>query len=347
MAARVERAPASPECVLGERLVPSCGVLWGVAPAGHTGAPRAASLTEFEATTGRRQDIYHAYHRGTSLFPTAEEVAIAADGRLLFLNWKPRLGSWAQVAKGGKVVDRYLDRLAAHINATFPEPFFFTVHHEPENDVRPRPGSGWEAADYAAMYRYVVERLRANGVDNLVTVVTYMAYVPWNTRPWFPDLYPGDDVVDWIAWDAYAYSVPGYGHGDFAELMNRRSGQYPQWPGFYTWATGQFPGKPFMLGEWGVWHSGRNPDHMARFFQSVSRQTPLFPRMKALVYFDTPSDQRDQDSRPTVTGAGLAAYRALGEAHYFQVRLDRERPVTRAASQPEGPAAGAGRSPSR
>lgn len=315
--------PSSPPpCVPGERLVPSCGALWGVAPAGHSGAPRHASLAGFEADTGRRQAVYHAYHRGQALFPTEEEVAIAAEGRVLFLNWKPQRWSWAQIARGRPVVDSYLDRLAAHIRAAYPEPFFFTIHHEPENDVRPWPGSGWEAADYAAMYRYVVQRLRDRGVDNLVTVMAFMAYVPWNVQPWFPDLYPGDDVVDWIAWDAYAYSDPGYGHGDFAEMLNRRSSRHPEWPGFYSWATGRFPDKPFMLAEWGVWHSPRNPGHMARFYDSAARQAPLFPRVKALVYFDTAADQRSRDSRPTATEAGLAAYRRLGAHPHFQARVD-------------------------
>jgi hypothetical protein len=338
----VEASPYQPPgCVLSELLVPTCGVLWGVAPDAHTGSPRVAALTEFEALTGRRQDIYHAYHRGTALFPTAEEVAIAAEGRLLFLNWKPRRWTWAQLARGHPAADAYLDRLAAHIQAKFPQPFFLTIHHEPENDVRPWRGSGWQARDYAAMYRYVVQRLRGNGVDNLVTVMSYMAYVPWNTRPWFPELYPGDDVVDWIAWDTYAYSRPGYGHGDFAEMMNRRSGHYPDWPGFYTWATAQFPDKPFMLGEWGVWHSRQRPGHMAQFYGSVARQTPLFPRMKALVYFDTAGDQRARDSRPSRTGAGLAAYRALGAAPYFQVRLETGAQLAGAAATRPAPGRGA------
>jgi hypothetical protein len=314
--------PAPPECAVGERLVPSCGVLWGVAPDQHTGSSGYVALTEFERITGRRQDIYHSYHRAQSLFPTAEEVAIAGEGRILFLNWKPLNWSWAQIARGHPTVDAYLDRLADHINSTFTDPFFFTIHHEPENDVRARRGSGWEPADYAAMYRHTVERLRANGVDNLVSVMDYMAYVPWNTQPWFPELYPGDDVVDWIAWNAYAYSDPGYGYGDFGELLNRRSEMYPSWPGFYTWATHQFPDKPFMLGEWGVWYSRGNPEHMARFYDSVARQTPLFPRVKAMVYYDTPSDQRARDSRPTRTEAGLAAYQQLGSRPYFQVRLE-------------------------
>lgn len=278
-------------------------------------------MAEFEADTGRRLDVYHAYHRAQELFPTQEERTIAAEGRILFLNWKPLRWSWAQVAGGHPSVDGYLDRLADHINQTFPDPFYFTIHHEPENDVRPWPGSGWEATDYAAMYRHVVKRLRERGVTNLVTVVNYMAYVPWNTRPWFPDLYPGDDIVDWVGWSAYAYSDPGYGYGDFAEMMNRRMAQYPEWPGFYTWATRQFPGKPFLLAEWGVWHSARNSGHMARFYDSAARQLPLFPRVKAAVYFDTPADQRGRDSRPTVTEAGLVAYQRLADRPYLRVQL--------------------------
>ncbi|HEY8473469.1 MAG TPA: glycosyl hydrolase [Natronosporangium sp.] len=311
--------PEDPGCAAGDRLVPSCGVLWGVAPAAHTSVPRIRAIENFEASTGRRQDIYHAYHRGRQLFPTAEEVAIASEGRVLFLNWRPNAWSWAQIANGA--ADRFLDRLAEHINTTYSEPFFFTVHHEPENDVRAWSRSGYQASDYAAMYRHVVERLRGNGVDNLVTVMSYMAYVPWNVRPWFPELYPGDDVVDWIAWDTYAYSDPGYGYGDFGEMLNRRSSQHPNWPGFYNWATAQFPDKPFMLGEWGVWYSRRNPGHMAELYDSVARQLPLYPRMKALVYFETPADQRGRDSRPTATTAGLAAFRDLGSYPFFQVEL--------------------------
>lgn len=308
-------------CVVGESLVPDCGVLWGVAPSGHTGAPRTEALHEFEQDTGRKQDIYHAYHRADSLFPTDEEVAIAEQGRILFLNWKPRDWSWAEIAAGHPAVDSYLDRLAEHIRSTYTDQFFFTIHHEPENDVNPRPGSGWEATDYAAMYRHVIERLRGAGVENLVTVMNYLAYVPWTSQPWYPELYPGDDVVDWIAWNAYAYSEPGYGFGDFGELMNRTSAQHPDWPGFYNWSTAQFPDKPFMLGEWGVWYSEDNPGHMAEFFESVGRQLPLFPRIRAMVYFDTPSDQRDRDSRPQLTQEGLEAYRTLGTRPYFQVDL--------------------------
>jgi hypothetical protein len=312
-----------PKCVVAVKLVPTCGVLWGAAPGSHTSQPPDAALRDFEAKTGRPQAIYHGYHRGMELFPNPLEIAIArnpASPRLLFLNWKPRGVSWARIAAGDPATDAYLDGLAVYIRAKFPERFFFTVHHEPENDVWPTAGSGYTAKDYAAMFRHVVQRLRADGVSNIVPTMVYMSYVPWNVKPWFADLYPGNDVVDWVAWDVYAHSDPGYGYGDFAEMMNRRSASRPSWPGFYNWASSQFPDKPLMLSEWGVWYSASNPAHMSTFFNTVSQQIQLFPRVKALVYFDTPGDQKGRDSRVDSTPDSLAAYRRLGQSSTFDVK---------------------------
>ncbi|GLZ80954.1 hypothetical protein Afil01_57610 [Actinorhabdospora filicis] len=308
-------------CVIGVKLVPTCGALWGVAPGARSDVPRVTALNRFEDRTGRRQDIYHAYHRGFELFPTEDELKIANDPekpRILFLNWKPRGATWAQIAAGNKDMDDYLDRLAEHIKKTYTEPFFFTVHHEPENDVDPRAGSGRTASDYAAMYRYVIQRLRADGVTNMVTVMVYMAYLDWAVQPWHKNLYPGDDVVDWVAWDAYAYSDPGYGYGDFAEMVDRTDGR--DWPGYYRWATETFPGKPLMLAEWGVWQSDKNPGHPAEVISQAEAQISLFPRLKALVYFETAND-RGKDSRVDTDPGTLSAYRDLSESRHFQVRM--------------------------
>jgi hypothetical protein len=253
------------------------------------------------------------------LFPTESEIEVARDPghpHTLLLNWKPEVASWARIAAGDKRVDAYLDELARHIRRHFTEPFFLTIHHEPENDVREWPGSGYTAADYRAMFRYVVRRLRARGVTNMVTVMDYMAYPAWDRQPWFAVLYPGDDVVDWVAFDTYGYSDPdGYGYGDFAEMMNRRA---HGWPGFYNWATKHFPAKPLMVAEWGVWHSGRDPRHQADLFASVAAEIGRFPRIKALCYFDSP-DSEGRSSDVATSPGSLAAYRRLGQLPVFQV----------------------------
>jgi hypothetical protein len=294
----------------------------GVAPGSRTTADPASALVAFEATVQHRQAIVHSYHRGVgSMFPSAEEIAIARQPghqRALFINWKPQIASWASIAAGNLTVDRYLDRLASYLKANFNEPFFFTVHHEPENDVRERRGSGYTAEDYAAMYRHVVLRLRGDGVTNLVTVMDYMAYAPWNTKSWFNALYPGDDIIDWIGWDMYAYSRPNsYGYGDFAEMLSRNAGQ-SQWPGIYAWAAARFPTKPFMAAEWGVWYDRADPIHQAAVFASVGSEVLRYPQIKALVYFDTPNDS-GRSSSVTATPMALVAYRAMSALPQFQV----------------------------
>ena len=322
---RPDRAAGGGPCRTGVKLVPTCGVLWGVAPGAFTDQRGVRALTAFEEKTERHQDIYHAYHRGTKqLFPTTQEIAIARQHgreRILFLNWKPTGASWAAIARGDRRTDAFLDRLAAHINRTFPEQFFFAVYHEAEDNVRPKPGSGYTAEDYAAMFRHVVRRLRAHGVDNLVTVLVHMAYVPHTSKSWFDDMYPGDDVVDWIGFDTYAYSDPGYGHGDFAELLNRRSGSRPRWPGFYNWAVEEHPDKPLMVAEWGVWSSRKYPDHKAEFYREVGRQIGRFRNIRAMVHFDTPYNQDGRDSSVDSTPDALAAYRWLGRLPVFRVEV--------------------------
>ncbi len=312
-------------CYTGDDLVPTCGILWGVAPGAHTESRGASALARFESKTGRHQAIYHAYHGGTrQLFPTEQEIAIAhqpGKRRILFLNWKPESASWAKIAQGDRRTDAYLDRLAKHIKQNFPEKFFFAVHHEGENDVRERAGSGYTARDYANMYRHVVKRLRARGVNNIVTVLVHMAYVPHAQKSWFNSMYPGDDVVDWIGLDTYAYSDPGYGHGQFSEVLNRKIEGRPGWPGFYNWAVTKHRSKPLMIAEWGVWSSKRNPRYKADFYRRLGSELRKFPRIKAMVQFETPSNQKGQDSSVDSTRAALNAYRELGRLPVFQVRV--------------------------
>jgi hypothetical protein len=311
-------------CTVGVKLVPTCGVLLGVAPGARTPENRVSAMIAFEASAQAGQDIYHAYHRGlTAMFPTRDEIALARQPghhRILFLNWKPAVASWASIARGNAVVDHYIDRLAGYIKGHFTEPFFLTVHHEPENDVIERPGSGMTAGDYAAMFRHVVLRLRADGATNVVTVMDYMAYTPWNTMPWFPDMYPGSDVVDWVAWDTYAYSIPhAYGYGDFAEMQTR--GHFNGWTGIYAWAAANFPDKPLMVAEWGVWYSGADPTHQGTVYDSVAAELPSFPQIKALVYFDTPRDGRGRSSLIGATSTGLNAFRAMSANPLFKVAI--------------------------
>jgi beta-mannanase len=170
------------------------------------------------------------------------------------------------------------------------------------------------------MYAHTVKRLRAAGVRNAVFVMVYMSYEPWCVQPWFSDLWPGDDVVDWVGFDPYLFAKPGgYGYGDFGYLVNRTSDP-KRWPGFYTWVTRTHGNKPLMVAEWGVFDNSPNPSNKAWIFSTVASQIGRFPALKALVYFDSPAAPKG-DTRPDSSSPALQEYRRLAESAIFTVHV--------------------------
>ncbi|WP_214415923.1 glycoside hydrolase family 26 protein [Sphaerisporangium fuscum] len=299
-----------PGCAATAKLIPSCGAWWGIAPDVFGGRPPVQAVATAERRMGRRADIVHVYHRGGEAFPTPQEAHLARR-RLLLINWKPSVrDTWAEIADGA--IDDRIDRVAETIRHRLHERFFLTIHHEPENDVRPQPGSGMTADDYAAMYRHVVFRLRRHGVRNAVMVMTYMGAPNWATKPWFERLYPGDDVVDWIGLDPYADRRVD----DFAGLVDKTRDDHASWPGFYRWTQTRFPGKPIMLAEWGAFERPGDPGFKETFFNSVRRQIRGYPQIKALVYFDSPSAPRG-DTRFDSSETAARAFSQLARDPYF------------------------------
>ena len=125
-----------------------------------------------------------------------------------------------------------------------------------------------------------------------------MGYVPWALQPCFGDLWPGDDVVDWIGYNPYTSAK-----GTFAGLVNSPKGG---WPGFYSWASTGHAGKPLMLAEWGVTES-TDPGAKANFFRAMTVDEQQFPAIKALLYWNDAAYPTRIDSSPQ----SLAAYQRL------------------------------------
>ena len=314
--------PASGDCVTGALLVPSCGVLWGAAAGGFTDAPRDKALLDWEKLSGRTASIFHAYHKGDEPFPTKSEIAMTRDAahpRVLLLNWKIAYGStWAKVAAGDQ--DKRIDAFAARVKSTYTEKFFLVLNHEPENDVVARAGSGMTAKDFAAMYRHTILRLRAKGVTNVVNVLAYMGNEKWMSQSWWNDLYPGDDVVDWMGLDSYGSAEKGtYHYGAFADLLDRKGSTGPA---FYDWAVGKHPSKPMMIAEWGAYHRVGHAVDKAAQFTSVLPELAKRPQIKAIVYFDTAhDDQGDRDISINSMPSSLNAFRKLAASPLFDVRI--------------------------
>jgi hypothetical protein len=303
-----------PNCAISAKLVPACGHWWGMAPRRFTSLSLTEGLAQDESLSMRPMDIVHEYHVNGALFPNAAERALALQAgrnRMLFLNWKPATDmSWRDVANGK--ADSRIDAEAAYLKSNFDYPFFLTIWHEPENDVNATAGSGRTAADFAAMFHHVVARLRADGATKVVSVMDYMGYVPWAQKSWFSDLWPGNDVVDWIAIDPYGTGdASGYNSGNFNVLVCRTGSGFP---GYYNWAVQTHPGIPIMVGEWGIGESSSNPTGKAKYYDSVAADIEYYPAIKALVYFDTPwsPDSAFGNTSPDSSAISLAAWQKLG-----------------------------------
>jgi hypothetical protein len=311
-----------PTCSVSAILVPSCGRWWGVAPLQfHWSTPLDKAVAFEESVANRPMDIVHVYHVNGQQFPTPTEIKVATEpghNRLLLVNWKPATDmTWAKVAAGG--ADDRIDAEAAYLKAHFPYPFFLAIYHEPEDNVNPTAGSGMTATDYAAMYRHVVQRLRADGVHNAVTVMDYMGFNKWAGQSWFGQLWPGDDVVDWIGLDPYGTANPNdsWTAHDLNVLVDRQD-RYLS--GYYHWATTAHPGKPIMLCEWGVQYAANDPTGQANFFDSMDQEVAHYPALKALVYYDVPQPPAGSNipqTTVTLNGAAEAAFKAVANSTPF------------------------------
>lgn len=263
---------------------PNCHVLFGVAANPLSSEHNwTSALRSFEADVDKDVDVAHFYKRGQDkLFPTADEANRAnagPDSLTLFYNWRPDNLTWREVADGA--ADHYLHRLAGQLAGTLHRPFFLSLSAEMESKVDPTPTSGQTATDFRDYFRHVVTLLRTTPGISVITVVNYTGATKFALEPWFTDLYPGSDVVDWIAQDPYAFNLEQT--PDLASLINRPNGS---WPGFYNWAATQYPDKPQMLAEWGVAILSNNPAPSVDFFVRASQQLSDYPNLRALIYWN-------------------------------------------------------------
>ena len=267
-----------------------------VAGVGPAGAPRRRLVGQLpgqvpgevearEAVYGRRVDILHRYHDWDDRWPTPEEQAYAAGGRILFEGWENRVfggtsSCWADIAAGA--FDAAIDAPARRL-AAFGERLFVGFMHEPEDNAGPyRPGAVDDAKadmgsveDFRAAFRHVVERVRPVA-PNVVWVFSVMGHDP--AASWA--FYPGDDVVDRVAWDPY----------NWANCAGRAR---DTWRGFAQVAQGMYAHldavgntKPRMLGEYGS-HDDPALGDKAQWLRDVpSALRTALPKVKAVVYFD-------------------------------------------------------------
>lgn len=274
---------SSARCGIGPDLVPTCGALLGVTAA----APDMASLEDSERLAGRGFDLVYTFHDLNDVVPTPYERAVVASGRLLHIDIDARdFGSassavtWQGIADGD--FDAELTAQARGI-ASLGVPVFVTFDHEPNNPARAAMGS---PADYVAAWRHVHDLFAGAGADNAVWVWVVMSWPP--SLATVPAMWPGNDYVDWISWDAYNDSgcrdgvvEPGRSRS-FAEVAL----PFASWLEEHGPAAGIDVDKPEMISETGTPSMPGDPAAQAAWFEGMGRAVAQEPRIKAVAIWD-------------------------------------------------------------
>lgn len=310
-------------------LVPPNGKCWfgASAPPVNGSGTDAVGVAQLQAVMGKRCDSYHFYYKGASWtgYPTARELAILETPQhraIGFYNWKPDpTKSMRQIADGG--ADANIDRVSEGLNR-YPHSMWVAIQHEYDNDNANHPSSQ-QKTDYREMFQHVVDRFGTNGVTNVSYVWNVTGFGKWGID--YNELYPGDDWVDWIAFDPYAFRPDT----TLNDIMNATSGGGASWPGFYNWATTPRTGftglKPIMTGEWGysmgpafasATPAAGTDAQAAAFFAQVGPNMGSFPQVKAMMYWNSLTERGNyQITNPQVGSGPKTAFANMANHSVF------------------------------
>ncbi len=300
----------------------------GVMLGAHVGADNDPSgeqeFEALEAQLGHRLAIDND-HEDWTYFPRADRVRWdVRSGRLPMLSWRiifhrnqPSGGCATADAINGGAYDAQLARQASAARALATRVlvrFNYEMTSNEENTcftgfvVKDNPNLA--GAKYVAAWRHVVDIFRKVGATN-VEWVWAPGHTAFGSGMW-RSFWPGGDYVDWIGVDYY--NKPDVVK-DFAADRGMQA--------FY--AVGTSLRKPLMVAETGAINDPRmNPDPQTAWLLGARSFLKSHPAIRAFLWWDTPG--RYFKDNPgyggtgyLLTGAGLAAFKAMADDPYFQV----------------------------
>ncbi|HYI60579.1 MAG TPA: hypothetical protein VEW93_02110 [Acidimicrobiales bacterium] len=298
----VPAVPAAEPCAVTATLVNPCRPWLGVV-ADHypdVGRSMRAQYEGHERRIGRQVDVVHWYHAAGNVRLSADERHVAERGSILYLNWKPA-NRWADATGGNASIDAQIDTMASQVRALGSARIMLSLFGEPERFATPGTsacpglkGSAGSPADYRAMWAHVQDRFAAAGVTNVVWVMNYLGYVGWDCL--FPELWPGNDRVDWVMWDPYF--GPGRRWepevGYFYDALEAKAD-----------AQHAYTSKPWGLAEWGSWRNAPQAEAYRVYDDArATLDSGRFPRLKLYEAYDTTNGS--YDIRVGYTGTGVA-----------------------------------------
>lgn len=276
------------------------GTLFGVhhRPEDRTERGEKLALEALESALGRRLDIDHSFYAWDKPFPTWRERWDLRGGRIPMISWNGR-GAYASDIAAGHHDPLIAERAAGvgQLEHTVFIRWFWEMDGKKKSEWAQSP------SDYVAAFRHIRQVFENESVYNVAWLWCPNASAFTDGRA--QKFYPGPDDVDWICADGYNWA-PGRS-GDrwegFAEIF----------AGFYEWASRQ--GKPLMIGEFGV-QEGQSGQKAAWVRDATETIKTAFPRIRAVVYFDT---HADYDWRMRTSKEAFRAFQEMATDPWFHV----------------------------
>lgn len=268
------------ECAVSEILEPSCGVWWGA-------SPYEDRIEPLEEAVDRRMDIVYTW-RGIDQenIPNERERKLIDEGRFVHSNIEARrfTRSGHPPVTYRSIIDGDFDRSLrsqARAIARLDTPYFLTFDHEADADKRYDERGAPE--EFVRAWRHIVDLYREEGAGNAIWV--------WNVTGWednldrLPGLWPGNDYVDWLSWEAYNMSGCDL-HPNWTEPLSFEEALRPA----YEWVQTEGPGhgidpdKPVMIGEMGTTHMG--PRQTLEWYTEIPDVLRRYERVRAVKMWD-------------------------------------------------------------
>ncbi|WP_416973427.1 glycoside hydrolase family 26 protein [Streptomyces sp. 4F14] len=303
-------------CAPTALLEPPCGAWFG-AFVPHTKDDLPQKVRAYEKQIGRPLDIVYTYHdmsqvqgaRKEGQLLTDEEREVGRD-RLLLLSWESKVWggtaaqqpTWKQIAAGdldASVIDVQARRVKEYGKKVF-------LSFDLEMDTR-TPASG-TPEDYVRAYRHIHDRFRALGVTNVVwTWITtgYLAHADLIKR-----MYPGDDYVDWVAYNQYNYyRCHKAGWLSFAQTQRAT----------HDWVRENISDdKPLMLSEFGTANDPDRPGRQADWYAEVPSVLKQLTGVKAALQWNYRDPGPHCDLAVADSGAWSSLRKAVSDPYLNQ-----------------------------
>ncbi len=280
----------------------------------------SAGIEAFEKLVGKKLASVMWYVTWDDAFPTEDVEVVRNHGATPHVTWElfwpskdsnntrtlePSETGFDDVLEGA--YDEYIDRFAKD-GAEWGGDVYIRFLHEFNGNwyiwsgnKNGRENGGPEKV--AKVWRYVVDRCRAQGAENFIWVwCPHGPSIDVSTESWneLKAYWPGEDYVDWHAIDAYNWfpKDPWGGERPYRDFEGMFQPTYDE-----CLALAE---KPIMIGETGTGEFQRGEIDKARWITEMFDQFEKYPMIKMLVWFHI---NKERDWRINSSPESLEAFK--------------------------------------